>query len=53
MRSDLTDAENFIKMNRVQPFSIDRFSFNILNKQAVKDFKMQAASNRIKKLTRS
>lgn len=52
-RRDLTDAENFMNMSRVQPYSINQFSFNMLNKQAVRDFKTQAASSKIMKLTRS
>jgi hypothetical protein len=52
-RKDLTDAENFINMSRVQPYSINQFSFNMLNKQAVKDFKIQSASNKIMKITKS
>jgi hypothetical protein len=32
MRSDLTEAENFMNVSRVQPYQINHFSFNALNK---------------------
>ena len=52
LRSDLTDAENFMNVSRVQPYQINQFSFNLLNKQAVREFKNSAASQKLMKLTR-
>ena len=52
LRSDLTDAENFMNVSRVQPYQINQFSFSLLNKQAVREFKNSAASQKLMKLTR-
>ena len=32
MRSELTEAENFMNVSRVQPYQINQFSFNMINK---------------------
>ena len=44
MRSELTDAENYMNVLRVQPFQINQYSFNGINKQAIRDYKNAASS---------
>lgn len=38
MRSELTVAENYLNLARVQPFTINQYSIHNFNKQAIREF---------------
>ena len=52
LRSDLTTAENFLNVSRVQPYQINQYSFNNINKQAIREFNSSALNSKVMKLTR-
>ena len=52
MRSELTDAENYLNMARVQPFAINQYSIQNFNKQAVRDFQSHEKMSKVLNLVK-